>query len=146
MRHGGSLDTLFFELGLVAAAAGCLWYAYKSWRDGRVIRDTPTSRVRSAAQGYVELDGRGQLAPGVDTRAPLTRLPCTWWTYRIEEAQSSRRSRSWNTIERGTSDSVFWLDDGTGRCLIDPRGAQVFAAEKTVWYGLIADAGRASPR
>lgn len=135
MRDGDRFNTVLFELVLAAAALSCLWYAYKSWRDGRVIRDTPTSRVRSAAQGYVELDGRGALAPGVETRGPLTRLPCTWWSYRIEEARSSRRSRSWTTIERDTSSSVFWLDDGTGRCLVDPRGAQVFAAEKTVWYG-----------
>jgi hypothetical protein len=135
MRDGGGLDNLFSELLLAAAALSCLWYAYKSWRDGRIIRETPTSRVRSAAQGYVELDGRGELAPGVETRAPLTRLPCTWWSYRIEEAESRRGSRSWNTVERGTSNNVFFLDDGTGRCLIDPRGAQVFASEKTIWHG-----------
>ncbi len=135
MRDGDGLNNCFFELGLGAAALSCLWYAYKSWRDGRVIRDTPTSRVRSAAQGYVELDGRGELAPGVETRAPLTRLPCTWWSFRIEEAESRRGSRSWTTVERGTSSSVFFLEDGTGRCLVDPRGAQVFASEKSVWYG-----------
>jgi hypothetical protein len=135
MRDGDRLNNVFFALGLAAAAVSCVWYAYKSWRDGRVIRDTPTSRVRSAAQGYVELDGRGELPPGVETRAPLTRLPCTWWSFRIEEAESRRGSSSWNVIERGTSNSLFFLDDGTGRVLIDPRGAQVFASEKSVWYG-----------
>lgn len=135
MRDGDGLNHLLFELGLAATAVSCLWYAYKSWRDGRVIRDTPTSRVRSAAQGYVELDGRGELAPGMETRAPLTRLPCTWWSFRIEEAESRRGSSSWNVVERGTSNSLFFLDDGTGRVLIDPRGAQVFASEKSVWYG-----------
>ncbi len=135
MRDGDQLNRWLLELAFGAAALYCLWYAFKSWRNGRAVRDTPTSRVRSAAQGYVELDGRGVLAPGVQTRGPLTRLPCTWWSYKIEEVRSMRRSRSWSTIDRGTSSSFFYLDDGTGRCLIDPRGAQVFAVEKTVWYG-----------
>ena len=135
MRDGDQVNRLFVELALGAAVLYSLWYAIKSWRDGRVIRDTPTSRVRSAAQGYVELDGRGVLGERVDTRAPLTHLSCTWWSYKIEEADSGRRSRSWKTIERGTSTAPFYLDDDTGRCLIDPRGAQVFAVEKTVWYG-----------
>ena len=43
-------------IGLAAAAVYSFWYAFKSWGKNRVIEDTPTSRVRSAAQGYVELD------------------------------------------------------------------------------------------
>lgn len=130
-----ALNQLVFEFALAAGSLYCLWFAFKAWRDGRVIEDTPTSRVRSAAQGYVELDGRGILPPGVEMRAPLTRLPCTWWSFKIEEVDGNRRSRNWTVVERGSSVAPFLLDDGTGTCLIDPRGAQVFAAHKTVWYG-----------
>jgi hypothetical protein len=40
------------------------------------------SRVRSAAQGYVELDGVGMLPPGSTNRSPLTGTPCTWFRRR----------------------------------------------------------------
>jgi hypothetical protein len=129
------IDRMVWEVLLAAGTLYSLWFAFKAWRDGRAVEDTPTSRVRSAAQGYVELDGRGILPPGVDIRAPLTRLPCTWWSFKIEQADSGRRSRSWTVVERGSSATPFALDDGTGTCLIDPRGAQVFGAHKTVWYG-----------
>ncbi len=48
---------------LAAGAAYSFWYAFKAWARNRIIEDTPTSRVRSAAQGYVELNGRSLPPP-----------------------------------------------------------------------------------
>lgn len=121
--------------GLAAAAVYSFWYAFKAWGRNRVIEDTATSRVRSAAQGYVELSGRGVLPPNAQTRGPLTGMPCTWWRYKIEERRSSGRSRAWSTIQSDTSEVPFLLDDGTGQCLVDPRGAEVFPGASDVWYG-----------
>jgi hypothetical protein len=122
-------------IGLAAAAVYSFWYAFKAWAKNRVIEDTPTSRVRSAAQGYVELTGRGVPPPAAQINGPLTGLPCTWWRYKIEERRYSGRSRSWTTVQSGTSAVPFLLDDGTGQCLIDPRGAEVFPGASDVWYG-----------
>jgi hypothetical protein len=121
--------------GLAAAAVYSFWYAFKAWGKNRIIEDTATSRVRSAAQGYVELSGRGVMPPNAENRGPLTGMPCTWWRYKIEERRSSGRSRAWSTIQSDTSEKPFLLDDGTGQCLVDPRGAEVFPSAKDVWYG-----------
>jgi len=120
-------------LALAGSAAYFLWYALKAWRENRLVADTAASRVRSAAQGYVELLGRGLPMPKGQTHAPLTGLQCTWWRYKIED-RASRRSGG-TTIDSGTSEGPFILDDGTGQCLIDPRGAEVFPKAATVWYG-----------
>ncbi len=122
-------------LGVAAAAVYSFWYAFRAWRENRVVADTPASRVRSAAQGYVELTGHGVILPHKETIAPLTGKPCTWWRYKIEERRSSGRSRGWTKVDGGTSEEPFVLDDGTGQCLIDPRGAEVFPVSKDVWYG-----------
>ena len=122
-------------IGLAAATVYCFWYACKSWAKNRTVEDTPTSRIRSAAQGYVELSGRGTMPPNAENKAPLTGIPCTWWRYKIEERSSSGRSRSWSTIQSDTSEAPFLLDDGTGQCLVDPRGAEVFPGATDVWYG-----------
>jgi hypothetical protein len=121
--------------GLCASDVYSLWYAVKSWAKNRIIEDTPTSRVRSAAQGYVELSGRAKLPPDAKIKGPLTGKPCAWWRYKIEKRRSGGRSRSWSTLQSGTSEVPFLLDDGTGTCLIDPRGAEVFPASRDVWYG-----------
>jgi hypothetical protein len=65
----------------------------------------------------------------------LTGMPCTWWRYKIDELSRTGRSRSWSTVDSGTSTAPFLLDDGTGQCLIDPRGAEVFPGVTNVWYG-----------
>ena len=122
-------------LGLAAAAVYSFWWACKSWAKNRAIADTPVSRIRSAAQGYVELSGRGVMPPNAENKGPLTGIPCTWWRYKIEDRSDSGRSRSWSTIDSGTSEAPFLLDDGTGRCLVDPRGAEVFPGNTDVWYG-----------
>jgi hypothetical protein len=122
-------------LGLVCATVYSFWYGFKAWRKNRVVEDTPTSRVRSAAQGYVELTGHGLPLPKAENKGPLTGRPCTWWRYKIEERRSSGRSRSWTTVQSDTSAAPFLLDDGTGQCLIDPRGAEVFPGATDVWYG-----------
>jgi hypothetical protein len=65
----------------------------------------------------------------------LSGIPCAWWRYKIEERRESGRSRGWATVQSDTSALPFILDDGTGQCLVDPRGAEVFPSEKDVWYG-----------
>lgn len=132
---GNNIKFWLLVAGLAAAAMYSFWYAFKAWAKNRVIEDTPTSRVRSAAQGYVELNGMGLPAPNTANKSPLTGTPCTWWRYKVEERRSSGRSRSWSTIANDTSTAPFLLDDGTGQCLIDPRGAEVFPGSTDVWYG-----------
>jgi hypothetical protein len=124
----------FLVTALAAAAVYSFYFCFVSWRRNRVVGDTPTSRVRSAAQGYVEFTGRGVLPPDKEIKAPLTGIPCTWWRYKIEQS-AGNRSRSWSTVQSGTSETPFFLDDGTGQCLVDPRGADVYPSANDIWYG-----------
>lgn len=101
----------------------------------RLMEDLPTSHLRSAAQGYVELEGRARLMPGPPIISVLTRTRCVWWRYRVEEQQGSGKERRWVTIDSGTSDDCFELDDATGRCVVDPSGASVIPSVRCRWYG-----------
>lgn len=87
----------------------------------------------------MELEGIGRLLDGPSLIGPLTRIPCLWFRYKIEHREShqdSRGSRStWSIVQSGVSDGVFLLEDDTGRCIIDPEGAEVIAADSDVWYG-----------
>ena len=132
---GNGIKFWLIAAALAAAAAYSFWFAFKAWAKNRIIEDTPTSRVRSAAQGYVEISGLSILPPDSHNQAPLTKIPCAWWRYKIEERRYAGRSRSWFTIQGDTSTEPFLLDDGTGQCLIDPRGAEVFPGASNVWYG-----------
>ncbi|UFQ96646.1 E3 ubiquitin ligase family protein [Pseudomonas wenzhouensis] len=128
----GFFFTLSFTLG---ACLGGAWWCLRRWSQARHLLDTPTSKIRSAAQGYVELYGVLEALPDMQPRGPLTGKPCLWWRFRIEEYRSSGKKRSWRVIESGTSDAWLRLVDGTGECLIDPRGAEIRTAVRDVWQG-----------
>ena len=114
-----------------AGFIGAFWFYLRK----SVIEDTPTSRIRSAAQGYVELVGTGKLMDGPPIIAPLTGTICTWYTYRIEERRQSGKNQRWVTVEKGTSDELFLIRDETGACVIDPEGASVTCVAGDTWYG-----------
>ena len=132
-------DSWSWVLTLAFAAAGGGWLSLRWLRIARAVEDTPTSRIRSAAQGYVELAGRCRALDGTQNPAPLTRRPCVWWRYRIQQKAESgaarNRRESWTTINSGRSELPFLLDDGTGECIVQPAGAEVLTGESTTWYG-----------
>ncbi len=128
-------DFWLFVILLVLAAIASFIYAYVYLIRKRIIQDTPTSKVRSAAQGYIELAGRGESFPGDIITAPLTKTTCTWYSYSIEKKKSSGKNSHWVTIEQGDSDTLFLLIDDTGQATIDPEGAVVTPTITNVWYG-----------
>lgn len=96
----------------------------------REVRDTPTSKIASAAQGYVELVGRGKMFGDTPVISRLRQLPCLWYRYKIESKDSEN---DWKTEETGESEDSFILDDGTGQCVIDPCGAEVLTTHEDTW-------------
>ena len=125
-------------LGLGMAAGACFgggWWSLRRLAQARLLEDTPTSKIRSAAQGYVELYGVLLAGPGEPLRAPLTGQACLWWRYRIEELQSDGRSRAWRVLDSACSEGWLGFADGSGQCLIDPQGAEVRPLHRQVWYG-----------
>jgi hypothetical protein len=111
---------------LVGAGVGVFFFfmGFRKWRYLRLIQDTPTAKVRSMALGRVEIhghaEGKGELS------APFTGLPCVYYRYEIEQEVSGNRHRRWRTLDKGSSESwPFYLEDETGRALVDPHGALV---------------------
>ena len=97
----------------------------------RMVRDTPTSKVASAAQGYVELTGRG--VPFCDTPliSKLRQLPCLWYRYRTEQRASDD---NWKTVDSGESSDSFVLRDDTGDCVVDPEHAEIITQHRDQWH------------
>ena len=121
--HGTRQGWLTALLTLLALNA-FMWL--RSLRHGWAIRDTPTSRVGSAAQGYVELQGRAEPHGGVYATSPVTQLPCLWFHYTMEH----RQDNNWRHAGSGESDLPFALDDGSGRCVLEPRGAHIHSKHR----------------
>jgi hypothetical protein len=84
-------------------------------------------RLYSVAQFPDGKYGRvvGDVAPiGDPLIAPVSGLPCVFYILRVSDPFVRHRGTGDpETIARGSSDAAFFLDDGTGRALVDPRGA-----------------------
>jgi len=109
-----------FVLPAIAAVAFVAWML--SLRRMLAIGGTPTSKIASAAQGYVELVGRTLPHPGGALRSRFSLLPCVWYQYSVEQRETDGK---WHKTESGRSDDSFLLDDGSGLCLVDPENAEI---------------------
>ncbi|MDP1678796.1 MAG: GIDE domain-containing protein [Candidatus Nitrotoga sp.] len=95
----------------------------------RTLRNTPTSKIASAAQGYVELMGSGQPFCDPPLLSNLRRHPCLWCRYKIEQ----RERNGWRTLDSGETSDSFILRDDTGECVVDPESAEIITQDYDQW-------------
>lgn len=115
-------------LALIALISVFAWLS--ALRRLRAVRDTPTSRIASAAQGYVELVGRGRPYPGASLVSRKTGLPCLWYRYKIARRTDNNKLE---LVDEGESNDFFMLDDGSGCCVVDPSGADILTMHEETW-------------
>lgn len=115
---------LFGMIGLLL-----VFFGFRNAKQRMVIRDYPTSRIRSMAMGPVEVKGDAE-SVGRTLTTPLTRKDCLGYRYKIEEERTRTDSEGntrteWVTIKDITRTVPFYVDDGTGRVLVDADRADV---------------------
>ncbi len=131
-----SNDYICLILILAGIMLGCFLYTFSLVRRARWIMDTPTSKISSAAQGFVELEGKQKNIEGQPVYSPISNTLCTWYDYSIEKKVRQGKKTHWRTIASGTSQALFGMTDATGECTIDPDQATILGGYTQVWYGL----------
>jgi len=116
------------SLALIAAISFVAWTS--NFRRGRAIADTPTSRIGSAAQGYVELYGSARSNQRL-VQAKGGSIPGVWYRCKTYRMNSERK---WVMTDETVSESLFEINDGSGTCLIDPDDAEVITTHTRTWY------------
>jgi len=107
-----------------ACAGVYLFYrGFRMLRRKRLILNTPTSKVRSAAMGLVEVNGLA-VGPYV-MNAPITGLPCYYHRSIAWQWRQSGKNKSWQKVADESRHLLFFVDDNTGRLLINPQGAEM---------------------
>lgn len=130
-----SAQLLGYLLLSALVCIGLVIYGFVLISRARLMEDTPTSLIRSAAQGYVELSGHARLLPGPPIVSPLSDTSCAWWSYRVQERERNGKDNQWRTIEEETSGELFLLADTTGECIVDPDYASVTPSVSRSWGG-----------
>ncbi|HLD10085.1 MAG TPA: hypothetical protein VJB68_08580, partial [Methylophilaceae bacterium] len=90
-----------------------------------VIAEHPTSTIAAVAQGYVELLGRARnLLP---QKSPLQGKECVWFRYWV---YAKDHNNVWQLADYRSSEQNFEIEDATGRCVVNPTGAEVIATDR----------------
>ncbi|HEX7811808.1 MAG TPA: hypothetical protein VF460_07860, partial [Burkholderiales bacterium] len=87
--HAEDRNAILLSLVVIAAIAFLAWMM--SLRRLLAMSGTPTSRIASAAQGYVELVGQGRNHPDFQVLSRLTFLPCLWYRFIVEQRNSKNK-------------------------------------------------------
>lgn len=105
------------------AGIGLFIYGFRLLQRRRLILDTPFSKIRSAAMGMVEISG---LAVGPYTMiAPITARPCYYYRTLVWEWKQRGKNKDWVKVAGECMHLPFFVDDNTGRMLVNPSGADL---------------------
>lgn len=110
---------------LLGACAGVYLfiYGFQLLQRKRLIMNTPASKIRSAAMGLVEVSG---LAAGPYTIvAPITSMPCYYYRSMAWQWKREGKNSKWVKVADESLHVPFFLEDNTGRVLVDPQGAEM---------------------
>ncbi len=111
---------------MLVMGAVVFYVAFRQYREYRILADAPKARVRSIPMGLVHLHGK---ATGEPLTSPLTGTRCFTFIANIDEWVKTKDDRGrtvwkWKTMAGDDDMKQFYLDDGTGRVLVNPGGAE----------------------
>jgi hypothetical protein len=124
IRHSNNPSGLIIWC-LVGFCAGIYLFVhgFRLLQRRRLILDTPFSKIRSASIGMVEVSGQ---AVGPYTMiAPITARPCYYYRTLVWEWKQHGKNKEWVKVAGECMHVPFFIDDNTGRLLVDPRGADL---------------------
>ncbi|MFH1222470.1 MAG: GIDE domain-containing protein [Candidatus Micrarchaeota archaeon] len=102
------------------------------------IKNTPTSKVRSVAIGLTEVFGKAKCKENMIS--PVVRQKCVYHKL-VGEYYRSGKHGGWRKIYEYTSMNPFYIEDETGKILVDPKDAEIDIPSDSVYQGYISGKG-----
>ena len=130
---------------VVGFGAGLFWFfkGFRVYREYRVLADTPEIPIRSMAMGLVEIHGK---AKGQQTvLSPVTKTPCFFYKVDIERWVRDKNGGHWSHAATHAEGVRFYLEDATGKVLVDAHGAEcdlIQTTKRETGRGVGASLGR----
>lgn len=112
------IGPVFFLVGV-----GLIYYGTQRYLLMQKIKNLPTSKVRSAAVGLVELAGKAKCKDAM--ASPISKAKCIYWRVKGEYYYQHRKNSGWRDCYNKHSSMQFYLEDDTGKMLIEPKDGEV---------------------
>jgi hypothetical protein len=113
--------TVYAAVGFVAGIV-YFYKGFKTFREYRVLEDTPEMPIRSIPMGLVRVHGKAQGSELVSS--PVTRTSCHFYKVQIEKYVSDGKSSHWANYRTDADGVEFYLQDNSGKVLVDARNAE----------------------
>ncbi len=112
-------------LSIVAVAGGFYGFilGFRLLARKRLLLNTPTSKIRSASLGLVEISGVASSPYSLP--APISGLRCFLYQTTAWVQSDESKAHQWKKVAEESLHIPFFVDDGTGQLLVDPHGAEL---------------------
>jgi len=135
----------FSFLALVGGVAAMV-HGFRMRKQRNLIQETPTEDVGSLSAGLSEVEGTTRPRPDQKPiAAPFSSDDCLVAEWKIEEYERDDDGGHWETVARGVESVPFFLDDGTGKLLVDPHEDSVLDIDETEETRIRVDSSESSP-
>ena len=133
--RSNSIEVSRIILPFISVFLGSLLFQYGFLRmpEYMLARNVPRSKIRSAALGLVEIQGKIISEKVLTT--PYSKSPCVYYRSELQEYRRNYSSGSgteyrWETIATDTLRIPFWVKDETGQIPIYPTYAEFEIPQK----------------
>lgn len=126
MIHNNNDDGRLILAAIVGFGYGLYTFVkgFRTFRELRVVADTPEIPIRSMPMGLVHI--RGQARSDQTLISPVTRTPCYLYQVVLEEWHShSKGGGEWKHMATDLQSVKFYLEDRTGNVMVDAGGAEL---------------------
>lgn len=118
----GQIGWLWACVGL---GAGVYWFyvGLRLLRRRQAILEIPAPKIRNATIGLVEVSGSA--AGPYTMQAPLSDAPCYYYRSIVWRLKPSGKNGLWEKVADENFHLPFYLEDKSGRLLVDPQSAAI---------------------
>ena len=122
-------EAIFFWTAFLIGFIVFTFKLFRAWKIKHLIEDTPTSKLRSVAAGFVEVSGK--ITSPKPVTSPISGSPCVFFRYFKEVYVNAGRHSHWDLVEVGEGYSeTCVLRDGTGEIGVNIKNASFFLTNK----------------
>src|SRR5436305_3415503 len=119
MRSSDPSGALILEIG---AGVYFFYKGFRSFREYKVLADTPRMPIRSLSMGFAHIHGRAESTSLLTS--PLSKTPCCFYRVEIDQWKTQNRSASWVRVCTDADGYQLHIADDTGRVLVDAHAAE----------------------
>jgi len=121
-----SFDDKLTEFSVIGLGAGIIIFlsGLRIFLRYRALARTREVPIRNIPRGLVGMHGKPTPVGSVLESSPITRTPCLFYKVDIEKEVIRNAVHRWSHDKTSVGGLLFYLDDGTGRVLVNPFGAE----------------------